>query len=185
MQKYVSIKPKLKKYFNNGSGRDTYIQNYLCLKTKPLKSFRIVNKSQKSYKKSFHKTVKYKPDGSGRDSYISYNDGGLHSPKLQKNTVSSHVLFKSILRGKENVLKKKFTIQKSNKDLLKEKLLAKSVFKKQRATSARLSKPKIFPLQKNLLVSSKLKKNILVSSKLKKTLSLMRKGKKRFLILNK
>ena len=175
MKKYVAIKPKVKKYFNNGTGRDTYIQNYLSLKTKPLKSFRIVNKSQKSLKKSFYKTVKYKADGSGRDSYISYNDGGFHSPKIKKNLASPDLLFKSLLRGKENVLKKKFVIQKSNKDLLKDKLLAKSMFKKQRATSARLSKPRIVPLQKGLLVSNKLKK----------TLGLMWKGKKRFLILNK
>lgn len=141
--KDYSMNPKISIYRTDGSGRDTYI-NY------DNGGFRtnIVNNYRKMYciKNESGKTANinpkfsiYKSDGFGRDSYIVSTSGGFFQathPKFFPLTLRTH--------GGYSIYKNNDYLNYANHFESQSAIMQKKLlFKKQRALSARLSKPKL------------------------------------------
>ena len=147
--KNLSMNPKVSNYQNDGYGRDSYIKipNGGFRQTWR-NNYRIIyfnKKSMNDYLKNTNINPKfpiYKSNGRGRDSYIYYNCGGFY--QIRNNNDFSKNLRNYQPYITENAERAKYDYNRyvkmfrSPKEIEKSKNLAKL----QRATSARLSKPK-------------------------------------------
>ena len=157
--KNLSMNPKVSNYQNDGYGRDSYIKipNGGFRQTWR-NNYRIIyfnKKSMNDYLKSTNINPKfpiYKSNGRGRDSYIYYNCGGFY--QLRGNKDFSRNLRQYQPSVTENAEKAKYDYNRyvkmfrSPKEIEKSKTLAKT----QRATSARLARPKVQKLKEEVLI---------------------------------
>ena len=147
--KDININPKVSNYQPDGYGRDTYIKvpngGFRHTWNNNYRTIYYNKKSLTEYIKNVNINPKfpiYKSNGGGRDSYIYYNCGGFYQTK--KNNDFSRNLRNYQPYETENVERAKYDYNRyvkmfrSPKEIEKSKSLAKL----QRATSARLSKPK-------------------------------------------
>lgn len=138
------MNPKFSIYHSNGTGRDTYINydNGGFRKVCP-NNYRVLYSTLRSSMKTTNINPKfpiYKSNGYGRDSYIYSSCGGFFRCNSSKN------FFQSLREYNIFSNKKKYDYLyyannfKSPKEILEKNKLAR----KQRATSARLARPKFW-----------------------------------------
>jgi hypothetical protein len=153
--KDFSMNPKINIYQQDGLGRDTYIKfpnggfcnnwsnNYKKIYTSNLQNY------MKSSKIS-PKFPIYKTSGNGRDMYIYYNCGGFYNKNYNENSYRKYIgglrryeydpYVNNSVIIKKNDYGRYSRLFKSPKEILLNNKLAN----KQRATSARLARPKFF-----------------------------------------
>ena len=139
------MNPKVSVYHSNGSGRDSYINydNGGFRHMAPANYRKVYAVIRNEMVKSANITPKfaiYKSDGYGRDSYIYSTCGGFYK-------VNNYKGFNNSLRSYDNYTnyKKYDYIHYANNYRTPKEVSDKiALFRRQRATSARLSKPKVY-----------------------------------------
>ncbi len=157
--KNLSMNPKVTNYQNDGYGRDTYIKfpngGFRHSWNNNYRTIYYNKKSLTEYIKSVNINPKfpiYKSNGGGRDSYIYYNCGGFYQLRGSKDFSRNLRQYQPSVT--ENAEKAKYDYNRyvkmfrSPKEIEKSKTLAKT----QRATSARLARPRVQKLKEEVLI---------------------------------